>query len=364
MGYPLSRDDVWRRLLLQFGSLQDHARSQAREAALVSEAARQLLREVVPVAPPVSQALPLLTASEDCSAPPAASLEEVAKAEVVMGDVQAAREEAAWLKKVLEGVIGLANKSADGTPASGADVHSRHGCSGRNCAQRGPTAQRRQASPNSGWRSSVAASGPSGTEGCNTCSREANKRTVMRRLRRRDCRKRFAEGSERLANAADHDRVDTSAGAISATTRQAPQGTPATPRLEQLAERECHQKNSAVQAQTQQQAEAAAASIAAPRARPVTPAVAAPSAAWTVELSPQLPMHVKEAMVEAPSKGAEQTRELVVAYTEVAALTSEPLGHRPRVAVATRLMTMATYIDVDEARTPSEVCASTPSPWK
>lgn len=86
----------------------------------------------------------------------------------------------------------------------------------------------------------------------------------------------------------------------------------------------------------------------------------APGEPLVVELSPLPPDMVRVATVEALAEGAKQTKDLVVAYTQVRSMRQPP--DSVTWAMATRIMPMASY--VDEALSPNGGATSTPSPWK
>lgn len=219
--HPLSRGDVWRRVLIQCDRLRHFASGQAKEAALATDATLELLRQHGAV---YGRAVEL---EQQCRE--------------AKQDAASARQEADWFKKILEGVAGL-NPSA---PLCRAAL---------DLQKAGFNSSAAWKSPKGGVQSSAALllSGvkEDAMEGSKerSASSEANRRTIMRRVRRRQCRQRYVEAQAAaqespvpaavVENGALDARASAAAEAEPKLRRPSltPRGTPAAPAREQLGE--------------------------------------------------------------------------------------------------------------------------------
>jgi len=235
---------------MQSSRLRDHARSQAKEAAHAFEAARDLLHhlrstpnmaalhpcneqldgastrcDTSPSAPSMggmAQTQLEGTSTRGDTSPSAPSMcgraqtqleEQIAQTvaeQLTHRNLTAVQEEVTWLRSVVEGVVGLQQDNIEVEQMADAFPSSQLGCCQRHGKQPQISGQPRQVPVGCPAQRAGGTISAAGSE-CHACLSEKNKRTIRRRLRRNDCRRRFVAGQAET-NAAADDTAAHSAG--------------------------------------------------------------------------------------------------------------------------------------------------------
>lgn len=229
--YPLSHRDIWTRALMQASSFRDNPGIQAKDVAHSCVFAPDLHRhvdsatnmaalhpcsvqldgastscETSPSAPSMGSAgqmLPKGTSTSGDISPFASPLggrprmqleEQITQSvseQVAQCNLIAAEKEVAWLRSVLEGVVGLQQASTDVETTVHTPPSSQLGfCQ---CSSNQPQICARPQLVSLARLAQDAAAGSTGSK-CQACLLEKNKKTISRRLRRNDCRRRYIAG--------------------------------------------------------------------------------------------------------------------------------------------------------------------------
>jgi len=190
--HPLSRADISRRVTIQCNRLREFAGQQVLESARASAAAREVARVHA-------------AAADAAAASRVRALEK--QCEEAHREAASARQEVIWLKKMMEAMVGL-EAGLPGSPAARYAQNAKKRLARAISVPSGARLQLYQDIQNGGTGLGRATSPQGRSPGTGTGSSpgvktsgtsEANHRTVMRRIRRRNCRQRYL-AMERAAN--------------------------------------------------------------------------------------------------------------------------------------------------------------------